>query len=219
MLFSFKTIHCIQAFISRWSLDTNERNFISYTRSLKKEVELSEDKKNHSNILVQIPADYFYLCLFFSALQQLNGSYKYSIGLWHQNIMSSPPDARFSNILYFARKIFNIFDRLKWQRLYKAIGIRKFTTLEIKYMGISPYRNEAHEIWKSLKTKHDVLDLVLNGTHCGDLIYDTYLRYRIQPTVDLQDVYLRLLIEKALQTQFKIRKVIKENKRSHKPKI
>jgi len=201
----------IQAFVARWTLDGFESDFIKHASNFKVAPHVYLEEKFRPNILVQMPADYFYLCLFFTALRKLNGFYEHSIGLWHQNIMSSPRGNILHKLFYFVRKIFNTLDRLKWQRLYKAIGLKKFETLEIGYIGFTPYRKEADEIWRSLKTKRDLLELVVNGTHCGDLIYDTYLRYRIQPTVDLQDVYLRFLIEKAFQTQFKIREIFEKD--------
>lgn len=45
----------------------------------------------------------------------------------------------------------------------------------------------AMEIYPKLKTKRDIEELVVGGVHIGDLIYDTYLRQYLLPTINIED--------------------------------
>lgn len=82
----------------------------------------------------------------------------------------------------------------KWISLYKKIGGK----VDIDYFYHS--RNQellqkARQIASSLKSKEDLVQLKWNHIHIGDLIYDTYLRFKPAPTVDIQDPFLIDLIE------------------------
>ena len=64
---------------------------------------------------------------------------------------------------------------------------------------------------QGLKTKSDVINIHLENIKIGDLVYDTYLRYANKPEVDLNDPYLKTLIEQAVNIYF----VSKSNIRLH----
>ncbi len=68
------------------------------------------------------------------------------------------------------------------------------------------------DIFKQLKTKWDVLNIQFEGFPVGDLIYDTYLRYYIQATVDLKDTRLRELTVEAAKIFFAAREYFAKNK-------
>lgn len=191
---------------ARWGLDANELEFV---RSVKGTRSTKPDQ-NGPRVLLQMPADYYILALFAVTCDYLRPSA--IIGLWHQCVMSAPRNERFPVGRRWMRQLFNRLDRSKWQSLYAALGLSYTRSL-----GVGPFtalRNRflAHSIWKGLETKADLLVLELRGTHVGDLIYDTYLRYRVQPTVDLSDKFLRNLIAKALDSQSAMRRMLAEYK-------
>jgi hypothetical protein len=73
-------------------------------------------------------------------------------------------------------------------------------------------RSEADTLWKNLTSKKDLEALVYQDLSIGDLIYDTYLRYRPAPTVDLKDPYLRDLIAWSLVLVHRFEKLFKDHK-------
>ena len=66
----------------------------------------------------------------------------------------------------------------------------------------------AAEIFSGLRSKRDVVNIRFEGISLGDLIYDSYLRYHLQPTADLADPRLRETIRLALQMFFAARELL-----------
>jgi hypothetical protein len=201
----------LDAALARWSLDANERQFVEAAGPLFAP-QPSAPGEVRESILVQMPPDYQCMIKFLGAIHLSGRGKANCVGLWHQNIMSAPRGENFQPVRRQVRKLFSMLDFKKWKRLYHAIGLRRFVNLGVPLSVKWANRKAADRIWRGLKTRQDVLGLVLNGTPCGDLVYDTYLRYRIQPTVDLDDPYLRRLIAQALDAQNAIRRHLKDGK-------
>ena len=195
----------------RWGFDYHEKKFMLTIPKLSSSDDQSRQKIRQS-ILVQMPNDYYYLCLFFVATKFLRDNKNDLSGLWPQNVMSAPRAESLQKIRRIIRQIFNILDKNKWQKLYSSIGITNFFTLEVSFWQAFKNNRQAKLISYAIKSKKDVLALKLNGIYCGDLIYDTYLRFRVQPTVDITDPYLVTIITQCLNAQAAFRKQINKNK-------
>ena len=194
---------------ARWRLDETEARFVREATPLFAPAPPSVRAKR---TLVQMAPDYQCLTKFLGAIEAYGEGHADCVGLWHQNIMSSPRGETFEAVRRLLRRIFNRLDFAKWKWLYGAIGVRRFVDLEVGLFTAFSHFRQANRLWRGLKGKEDVLAISLNGTPCGDLIYDTYLRYRVQPTVDIADPYLRTLIAQALNAQFAIRRHLAENR-------
>jgi hypothetical protein len=195
-----------------WRLDSNEKKFIRDSPFLDNS-KLSSRKRV---ILIQMPMDYFYVSLFSLVGQQLSQQFNgQRIGLWPHNIVPFPrPEniTAFGRIVWsFLKTISQLLEKKKWSKVYRGIGIVGDIGLD-QVSSLEKMQNEraAHRIWSSLKSKRQLIDLVLNGVHCGDLIYDTYIRFRARPTVKLDDPYLEYLIEQCLNAQLRIRTFLAE---------
>lgn len=204
-------INLIQFFLpeslkKRWTLDEEEQLFIKTVGAQSR----NENNLLGHHLLIQMPIDYYDLSLFCVATMQLKA--KKTSGLWHQNIMSAPRGENFPGLKRQMRRLFNYFDKLKWSKLYAAIGVENVNSLEVGWFTAIGNYFQAKKIWQRLRSKEDVLGIELRGTPCGDLIYDTYLRYRIQPTVDLSDPYLCTIIAQALNAQSSVRNFLKKEK-------
>lgn len=187
----------------RWLLDCFERSYIQVVGKRISARRLATGPK----LLVQMPIDYYCLSLFSIAAEQLCPSQVF--GLWHSNIQLCPKNERFWRIKRCLRQLFAALDKRKWKALYGAVGVREYRTLDTSWLDRARNALTAHRIWSQLKCKSDVMGLILRGTYCGDLIYDTYLRYRVQPTVDVKDRFLRYVIAQALNAQSATRNLLK----------
>jgi hypothetical protein len=58
---------------------------------------------------------------------------------------------------------------------------------------------EARKIWRGLASSESLVDLAVDDVKVGDLIYDSYLRFKPAATVDLKSPYLWLVIWQALR--------------------
>ncbi len=48
----------------------------------------------------------------------------------------------------------------------------------------------AYKLWKSLREQHDISSLVIDGVLVGDLVIDSYLRFRPSPVFDVTDRFV-----------------------------
>jgi hypothetical protein len=109
---------------------------------------------------------------------------------YHYNIV-----AFFNYSLLSADLYFSLFNKIKWWVgnffLLKNFGIYKsFNTDEIIRPVISKHIVKISKKYflqtiKKIKNKNDILNLKINNILIGDLLYDTYLKSRVVPTIDI----------------------------------
>lgn len=128
--------------------------------------------------------------------------------------------AYLANVLasrFQARIVAYSFEEQSWRAkflfpVYRMLGLnvgpygiyRSFGAVELMRVSPSPAQKmRARELFEDLtrkiKTKTDLESLVIDGVWVGDLIYDSYLRNKSQPTVDIQSAgfrkYLLFMLE------------------------
>lgn len=83
-------------------------------------------------------------------------------------------------------------------RIFKSFGVASFVSVEPtqaqRDCGVQLFR----ELYPALRNKRDVENLTVDGIWIGDLIYDTYLRERALPTIDLRDEKFLFFLQEAL---------------------
>lgn len=98
------------------------------------------------------------------------------------------------------------------QKVYSSFG----ASLGLSLSKAKPYQNDAHriteKIFKSLKTKEDVVQIKIDKLIIGDLIYDTYLRQYFLPTVDIKDKKLKKIIFRSVLIYFACKDYLANNK-------
>lgn len=84
-------------------------------------------------------------------------------------------------------------------RTYQAFGAK----LTLNWRYAARFRAQAMklgtELCSAFRNKADVFSICIAGVPIGDLIYDTYLRYYLQATVDLLDDRFRDLVVRGVQ--------------------
>jgi hypothetical protein len=96
-------------------------------------------------------------------------------------------------------------------RIYLAVGSK------ILFRNSDVYKNQKEvnklfsEIKHQLKTKQDVLNIKFENIKVGDLIYDTYLRFADQTTVNIKDPFFDKILIQAINIYFTSKKNIEEN--------
>ncbi len=171
-------------------LDKNEKDFVN---KLKTQIKLEKN-----NILIIAPNDYYYLC--YNYLLSKNKFKGFNIhGYWPYSLHVSR-ERPFQNFHNFKSNLYFRLLKKKYSKLYKVVGLNAFWDLpNLKSVFISDFENEeakkkAKNIFHKLKTKKQILKLNINKIYCGDLIYDTYIRFRNKPTVDINDIFLKKII-------------------------
>jgi hypothetical protein len=169
-------------------LDKHEKNFIISNKNKK-------FKKNikKKNILIQVVTDYYYLAYYKTLINDQKYSDYNFIGLWPY--FQEPVRKRIL-ILEILHEFYNdfllFFIHRKWSKLYKSIGIENIKKI-----------NSSHFLKKKInsenfffKKKRDVINFKISNIYVGDILYDTYLRFRAMPTLFLKDYFLYKLISK-----------------------
>ena len=180
--------------LSDWFFDSNEKALLNtVTQSGRESRSGTKDI-----IVIQAPADHYYLCLYGMLVANLKIDSPVSVAAIYPDIFSIRPQKSFfllSSLIYFFD---SILIKRKWKKLYRAIGVESFIEIgKVNVFQKAKYWFFAINAWRKFKTKEQVLEFSINNVECGDLIYDTYLRYEVRPTVNIADTRLIYYIYKA----------------------
>lgn len=93
-------------------------------------------------------------------------------------------------------KIHMFMIRKKWIKIYGKLDIKSFFhSNQLSYFIKTVNFWKAFMVFIKLKSKKKLLEHRFNDIFCGDLIYDTYIRFNKKPTVNLLDPTLILYIQ------------------------
>jgi hypothetical protein len=146
-------------------------------------------------ILIEGAEDKFYLAIFGLIIRRLSGHIKFDCEIYVPRNFSVGESKGPLNFLIYRLAV--NFLKTKYVRLYKKI-CQNGVGFECN-CSFSSFKNilslwPAYRTWKKLKDKKDVLEITIDGVVIGDLIYDTYLRFKPAATIDVKNIYLLFLI-------------------------
>jgi len=151
-----------------------------------------------ARVLVQAVQDPYYIALFSVLLQQMVKHTKVSAELF----VFTSVNVEFGVGIRASLKrsfLYLWLTRRQWLRMYEGVaprvGYRSVSWAHPVEDAMAYFRST--KLWKKLYSVRALEALSLDGIHCGDLIIDTYLRFRPAKTVDLLDPFLRDLIWQA----------------------
>lgn len=157
---------------------------------------LTNNVNSNKLIMIQCPkTDHFLMAL--RRIVKENNRYGI-VGVFPKTINLSILDRIFI-IPAISKIIFHWILKNKWKKIYRKLGIRIFyspTSLNI-FQQILNFFNACY-IFFNLKTKEDLLSLRLKDIECGDLIYDSYIRFHKTPTLNTKDLNLIFYIKDGL---------------------
>jgi hypothetical protein len=102
----------------------------------------------------------------------------------------------------------------KWRRLYGAFADRiAYSTAGWlpPWTALRLWR-DAWSVWRSLKSVDALVQLSIDGISVGDLIIDSYLRFKPAPALDLTDPYLLVIIRQTMKNIGKAARYCDRNK-------
>ncbi len=114
------------------------------------------------------------------------------VGYFNYKILSSPFEENFLNKLKWT--IGNKFN-LKNFSIYRSFGVNEIIKPKLKKIDYQNARDIFINIKNKIKTKNDILNIEINNIKIGDLIYDTYLKTKYKPTVELNEEFFNMLYD------------------------
>ena len=153
-------------------------------------------------ILLQCIEDYYYFALFGLIVKGLKNDQVNKFTVMQYVPRNSSVGAS-KNLLGILKSflLYNGFRDNKWIKLYSSycaqVAFRNEGSTSLVFNLKAFF--EAYKIFKTLKTKDNLVKLKIMGITVGDLIYDSYLRYKPAATVDLKDTYLLIVIWQTLR--------------------
>ncbi len=178
--------------LKRWLSDPQQSALEKYFRDMRKGVVTPKQV-----VLVQCVEDLYCFSMFGQIVSSLREKQAVRV---EQFVLRSLRVGEAKSILSFivSRLFINPLHSFKWVRLYNSfcdvVGYRSTSLRPFKdVIDIS----RAWKCWRNLTDKDSLISLQMDGIAVGDLINDSFLRFKPAPTVDLKDAYLLVLIWQA----------------------
>jgi len=191
-------------------LNKNEQYFIDKSNSIK-------SFKNNKTIFLGIQMDYAHLTQATFLLQSKKFKDHKIIGIWNYNISPS-----WKNKYYLIEMMVMIKNKLKifllkkkWIKIYKAIGVGQIIdTNDTTFFNDYKYKIKSNSWISKIKNieKNKFIKLKIENIEAGDLIIDTYIRFRNIQTLQYEDQFLKVIIKKFMISKNNIEKAIRKFK-------
>jgi len=185
-------------------LDKYEKQFINNNKN-----KIIVKKLKKRNILIQIATDYYYLAYYKTIINDPKFSNYNFIGLWPYFQQTVRKRYLFLEIFNeFYNKFIFFFIYIKWSKLYKSIGVRDIERVS----RVTFFQKKLNKKKIFFKNREDLLNLKINRIYVGDIVYDTYLRFRASATLFLKDHFLKKIIHKCHEIIFNLENIFKKYK-------
>jgi hypothetical protein len=186
-----------------------EKKFLKSNINLKRQLKI---KKN--NIFLQMPMSHYFLLMSKTIVFENHLNDKI-YGTWCYFVRPQSRKFFFLEIVHyiFNSIIYSFVLKRKWRKLYKKNNInsfKDFSNLSLRSINYS-FKNTL-KVFQKAKNYNDILKLRLKNIYLGDLIYDTYIRYRGVPTLDKNDFFLKYIIFKSFLLIYNLENFLKKNK-------
>lgn len=179
-------------------LDKHEKFF---KRSLEKRKKILQVDETKNIILFNAAENYYDLC--FAYLLSKEKKYNRKKILFYIPFFSFHKKHLNNNLINFAisfywNNLILFFRNLKWKRMFSTINNNFISFNNFNVFEEIKLLKKAKKKLKFIKTKKDLLNLKYKGIKVGDLIYDTYLRFKNVPTIDVEDEFLNEILAKLI---------------------
>lgn len=159
----------------------------------KKDRRFFSSNKKLPTITIESVEDPYYFCLFGALITKMSEDNNFRIEQYVPrsfHVNESKDIFRF--IIYRAS---NFFLGQKWVNIYKSYA----PYLGYKFIQFNPIFDfidgiYAIKLFRNIKTADDLVGIKIRNIHVGDLIIDTYLRFKPSPKINLNDLYMLFIM-------------------------
>jgi hypothetical protein len=155
-------------------------------------------EKNKIHIAVQCVQDPFYYALFSGLCSELRKKILVKVDLVVPQSVDRATGLSLRALLLRLPPL-NILQISQWVRLWSSV------TPSIAYRSVTAGISVADlvdlwrswRIWQKIHSAEELINLSINGVFCGDLIGDTYLRFRLSAKLQIDDIFILHIIWQA----------------------
>jgi hypothetical protein len=154
----------------------------------------TKEPAGNTSCLVQMPEDFSMLIRIATLLSLIRPRRAFGVRLKLVRDEPRSVGERLNQFLESSR-----LGRIKWRLFYGFTGVTPrldFTEEDVPVEEIQKIRSGLDPVFP---TKASILEISFDGIPVGDLIYDTYIRFKPAPTVDVMDPFLEKLVEEAIR--------------------
>lgn len=157
-------------------LNKDEKKFINL---LKKNLKIN--KKNKKALLIMNPSHFYFMHQFFLINSKIFSKYEFE-GIWINPVVNRS-NSFLGYLSYISRYFFSFLLYLKWKNLYYAIGVSNTKNISLIKVEKKIHKTLENNSRKFLEFKIKK-KFRYNQIICGDLIYDSYLRFFNKVKID-----------------------------------
>ena len=195
MIPSFNSI--FNFFKQRIFLDKNEKDYIKFNQSKWGFSKINKNKNKSQVILVDLfpwyPSIYLWTYMTNLLSKKINADIKYYYFDFYQS--------KAGKSIFFIKKLINIYNSFNATK-----GLTEYD-FEYSQKDYSKFKKEFNKII----TKKNLINYRFEGLKIGELIYDSYIRTTLEPTVNLNDERLKNIFFRSLKIFIEVKKFFKEN--------
>ncbi len=199
-------------------IDKYEKTFLNKVNLYEKPF----NKINRETVFIEAIPDYYYLAYYLATYDQMLKNYDI-IAYWTDDTIHTERKSKNFYIRIYREvrsTIFHFLLKRKWLKLYSSLGVKTFFDYNEIKKNISHEKQKkldkkSFKIFSKLRNKKEVLNIKIDKIQCGDLIYDTYLTFRNEPTVDIKDSFLLKVISRSHTLKYGLESFIKQRKINH----
>lgn len=184
----------------------DNENSILQKEFIKKLNRYKVSKKNNSSIILCQAVEDYAMCIRLAAVSNLL-SKKFNSEICFYSVGTKLEDARYLGEGFIKKLLSNRLYK-PFDNLYLAFGKKIITRNIWSYKDQKLVNKTFYLIRKKIKSKYDILEIEIEGVKIGDLVNDTYLRFRSKPTVDITDTFFDKIIREAINIYYNINELL-----------
>ena len=170
-------------------------------------------QKNKIHIAVQCVQDPFYYALFSGLCSELRKKTLIKVDLVVPQSVDRAIGLSLRSLLLRLPPL-NILQINQWVRLWSSVSpfvAYRSVAIRISVADLVDLWR-SWRLWKKIHSAEELINLSINGLACGDLIGDTYLRFRPSPKLQINDIFILHIIWQAHRDVRKATLYFKKNK-------
>ena len=164
-----------------------------------------ETKKTNQFVLVQKVSDYENTIKLAAAGKAIAEKYACPIKVYEADWTS------YIGWKYRYRKLYHLFNKSYSAKLHDKFSDGIVFSTEDRYFDQKWIKKQFEDIKMRLTTPESLMELKFENIHVGDLLYDTYLRYFHQPTIENINAQILLIVEIGLNIFYNFLHFLKNN--------